>query len=85
MRLQIYCKNCKTIKLHQKSDSTFECGKCSNKFEIFCPECFYDDHKLILFGGGNIYRCINCKHTFREVISLRKLREMKIEKIFNGS
>ena len=85
MRLQIYCKNCKTIKLHQKSDSTFECEKCSNNFEIFCPECFYDDHKLILFGGGNIYRCINCKHTFREVISLRKLREMKIEKIFNGS
>jgi ribosomal protein L37AE/L43A len=85
MKLQIYCKNCKTNELHKKSDKIFECESCSNKFQVYCPECFYDDYKLILFSGGNIYRCINCKHTFREIISIIKLRELKIEKILNGS
>lgn len=83
MKLQIYCKNCKSIESHKKSDKIFECESCSNKFEIYCPECFYDDYKLIIFGGGNIYRCINCKNTFREVISISKLRELKIQSIFN--
>lgn len=81
MKLQIYCKNCKSIESHKKSGKIFECESCSNKFQIYCPECFYDDYKLIVFGGGNIYRCLNCKHTFRKILTIKEIRQLKINSI----